>query len=115
MKGSHHSRGRFFSPDQFRAWVRLQLRGFPLGAVISQLEQLFQLLDGIVWVGNRVTDRPGITVDLIIISAREALVAKEVDIFIFDSSDLLLCLDVAETVGLIPTSGEDVERDLSAD
>lgn len=54
-------------------------------------------------------NRPGITVNLVIIPAREALVAKEVNSFIFDSGDLLFCLDVAETIGFIPPSGEDVE------
>lgn len=67
------------------------------------------MLDGIIGVGNRVPNRPGIAVNLVIISAGEALVAKEVNIFVFYSADLLLCLDVAETVGLIPSSGEDIE------
>lgn len=78
-------------------------------AVLSQLEQFLQLLDGIVGVGNRVPNRSRISVDLVIISAGEALVAKEVNIFIFNSGDLLLCLNVAETVGLVPSSGEDVK------
>lgn len=55
------------------------------------------------------TNRPRISIDLIIISAREALVAKEVNIFVFNSRNILLCLDVAETVGLVPSSGEDIE------
>ena len=74
-----------------------------------QLEQLLELPDGVIGIGDRMSNRPGVTVYLVVISAGEALVAKEMDIFVFDSGDLLLCLDVAETISLVPSSGEDVE------
>ena len=54
-------------------------------------------------------------VDLIIISSDESLVAEEVDGLVFDTRDALFSLDVLQAVGLIPTSGEDIERDLTTD
>ena len=53
--------------------------------------------------------------DLVVVAALVGLVAEEVDGVVLDATDLLLGFDVLQAVGLVPASGEDVERDLAAD
>lgn len=59
------------------------------------------------------TDRARVRVDLIVIATGEALVTEEVDGLIVHSGDALLGRDVLQAVGLVPASGEDVERYLA--
>lgn len=59
------------------------------------------------------TDRARVGVDLIVIATNKTLVTEEVDGLVLGSGDVLLGLDVLQAVGLVPASGEDVERDLA--
>lgn len=60
--------------------------------------------------------RPGILINLVIVPANHGLVAKEVNGGILDPALLLgVLLEVLEAVGLVPTGGEDVKGDLTAD
>ena len=61
------------------------------------------------------TNSPGIAVNLVIVSARKAFVAKEVDGLVLNTRDILLGLDVLQAVGLVPAGRENIERDLAAD
>lgn len=80
-----------------------------------KLEELLQLLDGILRPIDGVPNGPRVCEDLVVVSTREGLVAKEVDGLVFDTGDVLLGLDVLQAVSLVPTGWEDVERDLAAD
>jgi hypothetical protein len=61
-----------------------------------------------------VANGPGVIVDFPVVSARERLVAKEMDGLVLDAAGLLrLVLEVLEAVGLVPAIGEDVEGDLA--
>lgn len=59
------------------------------------------------------TNSARVFIDLIIVSSDESLVAEEVDGLVFNTRDVLFSLDVLQAVGLVPTSGEDIERDLT--
>lgn len=61
------------------------------------------------------SDRPRVSVDLVIVAAGEGLVAKEVDGLVFNARDILFGFDVLQTVRLVPTGREDVKRDLATD
>ena len=80
----------------------------------SQAELLLQNPHCILWVLHAMPNRPRIIVDLPIIAALKAFVPKEVDVFVFDTRDLFLLLDVLQTVGLVPACWEDIEGDLTA-
>jgi hypothetical protein len=57
-----------------------------------------------------------IGVDFVVVATLERLVAKEVDGLVADSVGLLgLVLEVLKAVRFVPTGGEDVEGDLTAD
>lgn len=59
---------------------------------------------------------PLIVENLVIITALERLVAKEVDGGVLDAAGPLgLVLEVLQAVRLVPAGGEDVEGDLAAD
>ncbi len=60
-------------------------------------------------------NRPLITINLPIVSALIRLVAKEVNLVIHDARALLLGLDMAQAVRLVPARGEHVEGNLPAD
>jgi len=62
-----------------------------------------------------VADGARVLEDLVVVAALVGLVAEEVDGVVLDATDLLLGFDVLQAVGLVPASGEDVERDLAAD
>lgn len=81
----------------------------------SNAKSLLQLLHGVLWTINRVTDSAGVRKDLIIVAAGEALVAEKVDCLVLNAGNVLLGLDVLQAVSLVPTSGEDIEGDLAAD
>jgi hypothetical protein len=54
--------------------------------------------------------------DLVVVAALESLVTKEVDgSVLFTAREVLLVLEVLQTVALVPASWEDVEGDLAAD
>lgn len=80
----------------------------------SYAEYLLELLHGIIWISNRVTNRPRIGKDLIIVTTLIGLVAKEVNSGIGHSTRLLsLILKHTQAVRLVPTSREDIEGDLA--
>lgn len=84
--------------------------------LLFQLEELPELLHRVLGPRNRVSDRPGVLVDLVVVAALERLVAKEVDRRVGYPSRLLgLVLEVLQAVGLVPAGGKDVEGDLAAD
>lgn len=58
---------------------------------------------------------PWVGENLIVVSTRERLVTEEMDGLVLDTRDVLLVLDVLQAVGLVPTSGEDIKRNLAAD
>ena len=60
-------------------------------------------------------DRPPILINLVVIPALVALVPEEMDGRVLDPAPLLLRLDVAQAVRLVPAGGKRVERDLAAD
>jgi hypothetical protein len=80
----------------------------------SKVKHLLDLRICIIWIENRMSNRPRIREDLVIVATRERLVAKEVDSCIFDSTRLFgLPLQMPQTVRLIPALREYVERDLA--
>jgi hypothetical protein len=82
----------------------------------SQPEQLSDLRHRVLWILDTMADRSRILEDLVVVAALESLVAEEVDCGVFHSSrQVLLVLDVLETIPLVPTHWEDVEGDLAAD
>lgn len=58
---------------------------------------------------------PAILVDLIVIAPFVRLVSKEMNRFVVYARDFLLVLEMLQTVRLIPSGREDVERDLATD
>lgn len=60
-------------------------------------------------------DGPGVTVDFVVVASGEGLVTEEVDRLVLDTGDVLLGLDMLQTIGFVPASGENVERDLTTD
>lgn len=79
----------------------------------SKTKGLLELVHRVLGTLDGVTDSPGIGVDLVIIASDEALITEEVDFRVFGTGDVLLGLDVPQAVGLVPTSREHVERDLT--
>ena len=59
--------------------------------------------------------RPRVFENLVVVAALVRLVAEEVDLAVLDAADLLLGLDVLQTVRLVPAGREDIEGDLAAD
>lgn len=60
-----------------------------------QLEQLFQHLQRVLGPLDGVSNCPFITEDLVVIAGGETFVAKEVDVFVFDTRYFFFCLDVS--------------------
>lgn len=59
---------------------------------------------------------PRVFVDLVVVTALESLVTKEVNSTVFDSPrQVLLVLNMLQAIPLIPAGREDVEGDLPAD
>lgn len=85
------------------------LRGHLLCTVNLQLEELPQLLHGIVGVIHRVADCPLVLKNFPIISSFESFVSEEMYGCVVDTTNRLFALNVSQTVGLIPASGKDVE------
>lgn len=74
-----------------------------------QTKQLLQLLDRVLRSCDSVSDSAAILEDLVVVTALESLVTEEVDGGVVDAADVLLSLDVLETVSLVPAGREDVE------
>lgn len=61
-------------------------------------------------------DSSGVLKDFVVIPTFKCLVAEEVNVGVVNTSgQVLLILDVLQTVSLVPASREHVERDLTAD
>lgn len=80
-----------------------------------QVKQLLELVHGILGAVDSMSNGAGIFINLIVVTANEGLVAEEVNCAVFDARDALLRLDMLQTVGLVPASGEDIEGDLATD
>lgn len=81
----------------------------------SNIKQRLDLLQTVIRVSDAVANRAWVLVDLVVVAALVGLVAEEVDGGVLDAIRLLgVGLEVAQTVGLIPAGGEDIERDLAA-
>lgn len=61
----------------------------------SEPKRLLDLLQTINRIRDRMSNRPRILVDLIVVASREALVAKEVNGLVVDPRNLLFILNVA--------------------
>lgn len=85
----------------------------------SQVEDLLQNPDGVLWALDGMTRRPGILIYLIVITTLKALIAEEVDRLVVDTGKVLgrisFSPDVLQAVCLVPTLREDIEGDLAAD
>lgn len=79
------------------------------------MKDVLELLHGDLWPGDRVANCSGISEDFVVIAALEGLVAKKVDGLVFYACDVLLGLDVLETVRLVPTGRKDVKGNLASD
>lgn len=79
------------------------------------MEDLLELLHGVLRPSDGMTNRPRVTVDLIVVTALESLVAEEMDGLVFHARDVLLGCEVLETVRLVPTGGEHVKGYLATD
>ena len=81
-----------------------------------QIKQRLQLLVAVLRVLHTMPHRPLVRVNLIIVPALERLVAKEVDgRVVHPARQVLLILNVLQTVRLVPPLREDIEGDLPAD
>lgn len=82
----------------------------------SQIKQLLELSRRVLRASHRVTNGPGVLKDLVVVTALERLVTKEVHSGIRDAARLLgLVLQVLQAVRLVPAGGEDIKRNLAAD
>jgi hypothetical protein len=80
------------------------------------VEELLEDAHGIFRTGNRMADSSGIGVDLVVVAALESLIAKEVNVLVSNAIGLLgLVLEVPEAVGLVPSSREYIEGNLTTD
>src|SRR5690242_4012734 len=84
--------------------------------LLKRLEQLLQLRICVIRVLDRVSNRPLVAVDLVVVTALVRLITKEVDSLVVDAvlPLLLLCNEV-QAVCLVPAGREYVEGDLPAD
>lgn len=106
------SRTRIAFAEYTHANITLHLVGrFPVQ--YSKTKGLLQLLHGVLGSLDRVADSPGVNVNLVIIATSKALVTEEVDVLVFGAAELLFSLDMLQTIGLVPASGENIERDLA--
>lgn len=60
-------------------------------------------------------DGTRVLVDLVVVAALVCLIAEEVDGGVLDTAEVLLVLYVLQAVRLVPTPGENVKGDLTAD
>lgn len=75
-----------------------------------EVEKFFQNLHGFLRALDGVANGSLVAEDLVIVAALEGLVSEEMDVLVGDSVGLLgLAFEVAQAVGLVPASGEDVE------
>lgn len=79
-----------------------------------EIEELFEDAHGVFWTSDRVANGALISVDLVVVTTLEGLVAEEVNVLVGNAALSGLVLEVLKAVGLIPASGEDIEGDLAA-
>lgn len=79
-----------------------------------QVKELLDDAHSISRAVNSVANSSGVGEDFVVVATRVGLVTKEVDVLVFDAAVLGVFFKVAEAVGLVPASGEDVEGDLTA-
>ena len=85
------------------------------GCKCLKIEDLLELLHGIIRVDNRVADCAGVLIDLVVITSNETLVTEEMNVLIFGTGDVLLGLDMLQGIGLIPACRENIKGDLTTD
>lgn len=82
----------------------------------SQIKQLLELSCSVLRASHRMTNSSGVLKDLVVVTALERLVTKEVHSGIGDTARLLgLVLQVLQAVRLVPAGGEDIKGNLAAD
>ena len=81
---------------------------------LSKAENLFERFHRLFWVLHGMPDCSAILEDFIVVPALVCLVAKEVNGGVVNTADLLLLLNVLQTIRLIPAGGEDIEGDLTS-
>jgi len=82
--------------------------------VLSKLKKLGDLSISVIRAMYRVSNGSWVLVNLMVVTAGEALVAEEVNSGVVDTSwQVLLVLDVVQAVGLVPALGKDVKGDLA--
>lgn len=85
-------------------------------ATVLREEQLLQLSRSVLGTRDAVANHPRVGVHLVIVAAREGLVAEEVDGGVLHAvGHVGLVLDVLQAVRLVPAAREDVEGYLAAD
>lgn len=78
-----------------------------------QIEQFLQNLHRLLWVLDRMANRPLVLIDLVIVPPFFRLVPKEMNGLVVHPANLLLMLQILQAVRLIPSSGENVKGDLA--
>lgn len=95
--------------------VILFLRISVIVIVRAETEQFDHLLRTITRVLDAVSSNSRVRVHLVVVAALERLVAEEMDRLVLDTiGSARLGLDVLQAICLVPSGGEDVERDLAA-
>lgn len=79
-----HEVSKLSSPLRSSPFLHLQPRTRQ-----SQVENLFEDPDSVLWPLDRVPNRPRIGVDLVVVATLESLVAEEVDVLVVDAGEVL--------------------------
>lgn len=80
-----------------------------------ELEEVFQNLHGLFWIGDGMADSATVFENLIIVTTLVRLIAEKMDGGKVDARKSLLCRQMLQTVSLVPAGWKDVKRDLAAD
>jgi hypothetical protein len=76
----------------------------------SQIEDLLNQLERIIWTLNRMANGSWIRIDFIIIPSNVCLISEEVDSSVCDAAGFLgFGLQMPQAVGLVPARWEDIE------
>lgn len=78
-------------------------------------KELFQNLDRLLRILDRMSDSTRILVDLVVVAALVCLVAEEMNFRVFGAGDFFFLGYVLQAIGFVPAGREDVEGNLSAD
>lgn len=82
---------------------------------LLQVKELLQLCHRILGARHRVSNRPRIAVDLVVVSSLVCLVTEEVNRGVLNTARLLrLVLEMLQAVGLVPSGWEHIEGYLAA-